>query len=67
MKLAEYLKVLTKYYAVVVKDNRGARIYEDQTVVPEGMLKREVASFDFCEDDGDGGRILVYLHDGTER
>ena len=59
MKLIELLQVLTKYYAVIVKDHKGARIYEDQTVVPSGMSNREVETCDFYEDDGDGERLLV--------
>ena len=59
MKLIELLQALTKYYAIVVKDDRGARIYEDQTVVPSGMSKREVETIDFYEDDGDGERLLI--------
>lgn len=61
MKLKELLEVLTKYYAIVVKDYKGARYYEDQTVVPSGMSKREVETCDFYEDDGDGERLLVNL------
>ena len=61
MKLIELLEALTKYYAVIVKDHRGARFYEDQTVVPSGTSNREVETCDFYGDDGDGEKLLVNL------
>lgn len=63
MKLVKLLKVLTKYYKVVVKDHKNTRLYEDQTVVPEGISKREVETCDFYEDDGEGEMLLINLCD----
>lgn len=63
MKLAELLDALTKYYAVIVIDNRGGRYYEDQTVVPAGMRCRDVNTCDFYEDSGDGESLHIHLYD----
>lgn len=61
MKLKEFIRHLTKYYAVFVT-NTAAR-YDDQTDVPDEELEAEVDTLDFFEDDGDGEMLMVSLHD----
>lgn len=61
MIIKELLDALTKYYAIIVKDESGGRWYEDQTAVPSGMTSRTVDACDFYEDDGDGEKLLIYV------
>lgn len=63
MKLREVVKHLTKYYAVYIANN--ASCYEDQSVLPDFALDKEIDTFDFFEQ-GDGEMLLVHLRETQE-
>lgn len=65
MKLAELLEILTKYYTVVISDHKGTQVYEDQTAVPTYRCNQEIATCDFCEDDGGGESLIIHLKEGA--
>lgn len=64
MTAKELLDALARYYGFVIINDFSS--YEDQTVVPEKYRDQEVLHLAFRADDGDGERLLIYMHEEEE-
>lgn len=65
MLLKDLVHCLTKYYVIRISNTHSC--YEDQTMIPQGELEKEVMNFDFLEDDGDGESLIVFLRNNERR